>query len=257
MNAQSKFVWHDLMTTDVDAAKAFYGELFGWKYRGDDKDPYTHILAGDRDIGGMLKHDASHGPPFWMGYVSSDDVDATLAAVKQSGGRVYSPKRTIEKVGDFAVTGDPSGAAFAPFKFTGKSEPETNARPAPWTFCWDELLSSDPAAAAKFYSNVFGWGPESVEMGPMGTYTLFKRTGVKDEMNADKNAGGMIKLPPGVPQSSWLTYVGVDNVDAIAAKTTRLGGKVMSAPADIPNVGRFAVLIDPQNAAFAVLAPAP
>jgi predicted enzyme related to lactoylglutathione lyase len=160
-------------------------------------------------------------------------------------------------VGRFAVVADPQGAVFSPFIYTGKEgmAAETNARPAPYTFCWDELVTTDPDAAAKFYATVFGWGVESTDMPGFGKYTLLKRTGVKDEMNADKSAGGVMKAPPMVQHPFWMTYVAVPNADDAVAKAQKLGGKVLAPAMDIPNVGRFASFMDPMNAAFAVLAP--
>lgn len=254
---KSRFVWHDLMAADVEGAKRFYGELFGWRFdAGKSGGAYEHIWAGDRGIGGMVKIEAGQKiPPHWIGYVSVDDVKATVQAATRAGGHVVH-EESLPEVGDWAVVIDPQGAVLAPFKSKRPLEPETNERPAPFTFCWDELLTSDPDAAVKFYGALFGWGAEHMEMGDFGRYTLLKRIGVKDEMGADKNAGGLMKMPPGVPRPHWLSYVAVPNADETVAKVKRLGGTVLSPPMDIPNVGRFATLMDTQHAAFAVLAPA-
>ena len=75
-------------------------------------------------------------------------------------------------------------------------------------------------------------------------------------MGADKNAGGLMKLPPGVPRPFWLTYVGVENAEQSVDKAKRLGATITTPPMDIPNVGRFATMLDAQQAPFAVLAPA-
>jgi predicted enzyme related to lactoylglutathione lyase len=257
MGAQSRFIWHDLMTADVESAKRFYGEAFGWRFKGDAKGEYDHIEAGQKGIGGIFKLDASRGvPPHWVGYVTVDDVDATVSKVKQLGGKVHVPKTDIPETGQFAIAADPLGAVFAPFRYTGKgaNEPESNAMPEPYTFCWDELLASDPDAAARFYTTLFGWRADSMDMPGFGRYTLLKRPGIKDSDGNDKNAGGLMKSPPGVPVSFWLTYVAVPDTDQLVAKVTRLGAKVTAPPMDIPNVGRFATLLDPQNAALAVLA---
>ena len=146
---------------------------------------------------------------------------------------------------------------FSPFHHTGKDagKPASSARPAPWTFCWDELLTADPDKASKFYSAVFGWDIETMEMPNFGTYTLLKRKGVKDETGADKNAGGIMKLPPSVPHPFWLAYVAVPDCDAVVAKATKLGGVVPMPPMDIPDVGRIATILDPQQVPIAVLAP--
>jgi predicted enzyme related to lactoylglutathione lyase len=93
-------------------------------------------------------------------------------------------------------------------------------------------------------------------MGGFGTYTLLKRPGVKDGAGADKDAAGVMTSPPNAPHPPfWLTYIGVPNADAIADKLTKLGGKVMNKPMDVPNVGRFFPAMDPQGAAVAFLAP--
>jgi predicted enzyme related to lactoylglutathione lyase len=257
--SDAKFVWHDLLTSDVDGAKRFYGELLGWQFKKDAKDPYTLILLGGQDIGGMMslaEIGATGVPPNWVGYISTKNLDATLASIDKYGGRLVMPKRSIEHVGTFAVAADPQGAVFQPFQYGGLApKPETNERPAPSTFCWDELTTSDPAAAAKFYAAVYGWGVETVDIAGM-TYTLLKRTGVKDEMGADKNAAGVAGMPPDAQfPPAWQAYVAVADADATAARVKTLGGAVLMEPMDIPNVGRFFPSADPQGAAISFLGP--
>jgi hypothetical protein len=247
------------MTKDVEAAKKFYGELLGWTFKGSEGGPaYEHISANGKMIGGMMKLEQPGVPPHWLGYVSADDVRGSVSLVEKNGGKVHVPPQDIPKVGQFAITTDPQGAVFAPFHHTGEGsdEPETNDRPAPFTFCWDELMTKDAEKSARFYEAVFGWKAQTMEMGGFGTYTLLKRPGVKDSTGDDKNAAGIMTLPKDAPMPPfWLTYVGVPNADAVAEKLTKLGGKVMNPPMDIPNVGRFFPAMDPQNAAIAFLAP--
>src|SRR5581483_8156071 len=259
MGAKSRFMWHDLMAADVEGAKKFYGELFGWHFKRGDAGEYEHIMAGEQGIGGIMQLDKKMGaPPHWLGYVTVDDVDASVAAIKQHGGKVHVPKIEIPEVGQFAITADPTGGVFSPMHYTGKDagKPEANTPPGPWTFYWDELWTSDPDAAAKFYASAFGWGVEHMEMPGFGRYTLLKRTGVKDAKGMDKSAGGVMKLPPNVPHSFWLAYVAVPNADATVEKAKKLGATLMAPPMDIPNVGRFAVATDREHVPFAVLAPA-
>lgn len=258
--SKSRFMWHDLMTKDVEAAKKFYADLLGWTYSKGESGPmpYEHVLANGKHIGGMMKLEQPGVPPHWLGYVSVDDVDASVGAVQKNGGKILMPKMDIPKTGQFAIAADPQGAVFSPFHFTGEgaSAPETNDRPAPFTFCWDELLTKDADAAARFYESIFGWKTQKIEMGGFGTYTLLKRPGVKDELGEDKNAGGIMTSPPNAQHPPfWLAYIAVPNADAMAEKLTKLGGKVMNPPMDIPNVGRFFPAMDPQNAAVAFLAP--
>ncbi len=256
MNSKPRFVWHDLNTKDVPAAKRFYGELFNWKFEGDSS--YEHIKAGEHMIGGVRAMTAKEQmPPHWLGYVGVDDVAGTVEKMSKQGGKVYMPATSMPNVGTFAVVADPTGGVLAPWKSARPDEDKEPAgRSGMFTFCWDELLTTNTEAAARFYGDVFGWGIEKMDMGAMGTYTLFKRAGVKDEMGADKSAAGMMQSPPDAPHPPfWLTYVAVPNADESVEKAKRLGGQVMAGPMDIPNVGRFAVMMDPQHASFAILQP--
>lgn len=114
-------------------------------------------------------------------------------------------------------------------------------------FSWNELMTTDPDAALKFYGALFGWTTEAMAM-PDGTYHVVKANGtaVGGVMAMPKEAGGM---PP-----CWGSYVTVDDVDATARRTKELGGKVIHGPQDIPGVGRFAVVSDPQGAVINVIA---
>lgn len=252
-----RFVWHDLNTKDLDGSKKFYSEIFNWKLESSDNDPYIHISAGDEMIGGMRQAGANEpGPTHWMGYVVVDDVAATVSSITSAGGKVYMPTTKMENVGTFAVTADPTGAVFAPWKSARPGEDvEKQTMPRVFTFCWDELMSTDPAAAGTFYEKVFGWKSRSVDMGGGMTYTLLDRPGIKNAKGDQASAGGMMKSPPGVPHSFWLAYVAVDNCDKLSERATRLGAKVTVPPQDIPNVGRFACWLDPQGAGIAILQP--
>jgi predicted enzyme related to lactoylglutathione lyase len=117
-------------------------------------------------------------------------------------------------------------------------------------FSWTELMTSDPASALSFYSALFGWTTEAMPM-PQGDYHVVKAAGtaVGGIMQMPREAGGM---PP-----SWGCYVTVDNVDACAEKVVALGGKVLHPPTDIPTVGRFAVIADPQGAWLNIMTYAP
>lgn len=252
-----RFVWHDLNTKQLDGSKQFYGEIFNWKFESSDNGPYLHIKAGTHMIGGVRQMDAKEQQPTsWLAYVAVDDVAATVGKITESGGKVHMPTTSIPNVGTFAVTADPSGAVFAPWKSArGGEDEERTEMPAPFTFVWDELVSTDPKAAGAFYSKVFGWSPRTMDMGGGETYTLFDRPGVKNFKGDQQSAGGMMKSPPGVPYSFWLPYIGVDNADKITERATRLGANVTVGPMDIPNVGRFACWMDPQGAAIAILQP--
>jgi predicted enzyme related to lactoylglutathione lyase len=119
-------------------------------------------------------------------------------------------------------------------------------RPQPGKFGWNELVTSNVPAAKKFYNTLLGW-----KIQPFGKgveYTLFKK--------GRDTVGGLMKCPqPGDHPAQWIPYVFVDDVDATAKKTARLRGKVLAEPFDVPDVGRIAVLVDPQGATFGIIKP--
>ena len=251
-----RFVWHDLKTTDPDAAKAFYGALFDWDIQDVPMEhgTYRMITAGEEGQGGIEAVPHESVPPHWLGYVTVADVDATTSEARNRGGQVHAEPMDIPGVGRFSVIGDPSGAVLAPFRSASGDLPDPAAMPTAGQFCWDELLSNDAAACEGFYPGVFAWHHTSMTM-PSGpdmpdfTYHIFKRGTGEDA----KDGAGMLQMPPGVEAPShWLPYVFVDDVDATCAKAVELGGTVCKEADDIPNIGRFAVLIDPQGAVFAL-----
>ena len=250
----SRFVWHDLSSSDVEGAKRFYGELFDWTFEGE---PYVHVKAGDQMIGGIRPREAhEQGPPCWLGYVLVEDVQQTVDRAKAANGQVYMPATEMPDVGTFAVMADPSGGVLAPWRSAHeKDNEESDAPPANHTFCWSELLSTDPAAATSFYCDVFGWEPEVQDMGPMGDYTLLGRPGTQNPMQPGKPAwaGGLYKAPDGVPQTFWLPYVQVEDADASAERARNLGAKLMAPPMDIPGIGRFFTFTDPESAVLACI----
>lgn len=249
-----RFVWHDLNTKDLEGSTKFYGELFDWTFEGEG---YLHIKAGDEMIGGIRQLAATESQPTsWLGYLGVDDVAATVTSITGHGGRVFMPTTKLENVGTFAVTADPTGAVFAPWTSARAGEDvERTELPKPSTFCWDELVSTDPKAAVAFYEKVFGWQGRALDMGNGTTYTLLDRPGVTNPKGEPQSAGGVMQSPPGVPHSYWIAYVGVDKCNKVAVRAKELGAEIMVGPQDIPNVGRFACFTDPQGASLAILQP--
>ena len=256
-----RFVWHDLMSTDPDASKAFYGALFGWDIQDVPMPHGTYRMIHDRPAdqggegqGGIEAVQQEGVPSHWIGYVTVPDVDAAAKSAAEHGGTVHLEPTDIPEVGRFAIVADPAGGVVAPFKSVHGELPEPEGMPQEGQFCWDELLSTDAAACEGFYPQLFPWHHSSMSM-PTGpdmpdfTYHLFKRG---PEENA-KDGAGMIQMPPEAEAPShWLPYIAVDDVDAMCAKAEGLGATVYKEPDDIPNIGRFAVLGDPQGASFAL-----
>jgi predicted enzyme related to lactoylglutathione lyase len=242
-----RFVWHDLMTTDVEKSKAFYTALFGWQLDEMNMGPFTLYLirVGDRRVGSLMPEKnipVSH----WVPYISVADTDEACERVEELGGKVCIGAGDVPKLGRFAVVSDPQGAMFSPLHRPDDAAPVAplGEPPAAGDFCWDELLTSDPDGAAEFYNGLVGWTHEAMPM-PGMTYHIMRRDG--------KDVAGAMQLPPDAAHPPlWLPYVAVGDVDASAATARDLGARVHMEPTDIPQVGRFAVIGDPTGATIAL-----
>jgi predicted enzyme related to lactoylglutathione lyase len=239
-----RFIWHELFSPDPKAALAFYSELFGWKPREMDMGPggkYTILQAGDRDVGGAVPAEATKGiPAHWNTYFTTRDVDATVQEVERLGGKTLMKAADIPHVGRFAVLADPQGAAFS---LLAPTEEREERDPSAGEFCWVELHTDDASKALGFYKKVFGWTSKELKFGE-SVYNELAREG-------GKGAGGITGKAMPSP-NAWLSYVVVDDVDASATRAAVLKGKVLAPPADIPNIGRFAVIQDPTGAVLAL-----
>jgi predicted enzyme related to lactoylglutathione lyase len=240
-----QFVWHDHLTRDPDAAIAFYSEVIGWTTERFGDSHYIMWVGSQGPMGGVLKlpdEVAGSGvPPHWIGNVQVADVDATVALARKLGGQAHTEPADIPTVGRFAVIADPQGASVSVFQPSGEMELHDTSRPG--EVCWNELLTSDAAAAFEFYSQLFGWKIlNQMDMGPMGTYRVY---GV-----GDKQLGGMMTAPQARPPT-WMYYVETDDLDSALERARRKGGKVLNGPMDVPG-GRIVALMDPQGAAFSL-----
>lgn len=251
-HAPGMFCWSELATTDQEAAKKFYTALFDWTF--DDSpigggETYTMLMKNGKNIGALYSQQKEQRerriPPNWLPYVAVESADQIAAKIKQGGGKVLTEPFDVMAHGRMAVFQDPADATFAVWQ--ANQHTGAGLVNEVGSVCWNELLTRDPSKAGPFYKQVFGWTDEAMPM-PQGTYTMFK----KDRAQA----AGMMKITPemGTLPSHWEIYFSVDDCDKCVAKAKQLGGKVMKPPADIPNVGRFAVLQDPQGAYFAIIA---
>jgi predicted enzyme related to lactoylglutathione lyase len=244
--------WIELHTSDVEGAKKFYGSVFGWKYKDLPIGPggtYHIPQLNGVDVGGTYKlmpEAAKMGMPSnWLTYFAVPNVDEAAKKASSLGGKVMREPMDVMDVGRMAVIQDPAGAAFA--VWTAKGSGNT-MRDEPGSFGWAQLNSTDTAKATKFYTQLFGWRPQVDPMpGGGGDYTTW--------MVGQTMAGGMMAMPPdaGPIPSHWLVYLATSDVDATHAKATAAGAQSYVAPADIPDIGRFSVLADPQGASFALV----
>jgi predicted enzyme related to lactoylglutathione lyase len=247
------FCWVELNANDVAKAKKFYTELFGWGANDitmPDGSPYTILTLGERHVGALTKlsDDAKKmgAPPNWLSFVAVTSADESASKAKSLGGTVVVPPMEAGP-GRFAILQDPAGATLALWQ--QHQSMGTFVYNEVGSLCWSELVSTNVDASGKFHANLFGWKTSAMDMGPAGTYTIFK--------GAERDAGGMMGAPEGVKHSAWLAYFAVADCDATVAKAEKGGAKVLMAPADIPNVGRFSVLSDPDGAVFAVIKLSP
>jgi uncharacterized protein len=244
-----RFVWHELHTTERVKAQKFYAALLPWEIQEfpmGSGEPYTLVKMGGKDIGGITKSMApAHVPPHWIAYIAVENVDAAAKKAKGLGASIKQEPTDIPGSGRFSVVTDPQGAAFALYSHAKPLDAEPEF-PPPGGFCWEELMTKDAAAAVEFYRGLFGYSVEEVDMGPMGTYRLLKR--------GDLRTAGVIQMPD-APRSQWLTYLAVPDVDTSTRNATELGAQVMTKPTDIPNIGRFSVVLDPAGAGFAFFTP--
>lgn len=247
------FVWYELMTTDAQAAERFYAEVVGWNMRdsGMPGGRYTIVSAGEAGVGGIMGFPPEGCPPGaspgWTGYIAVDDVDAYAGRVKAAGGAILRDPDDIPGVGRFAVAADPYGAPFVLFRPTSTEAPPRPAPGSPGTIGWHELHAGDGPTAFAFYAGLFGWQKDqAMDMGPMGTYQLFK---------ADAEAiGAVMTKPPQIPAPFWLFYFAVEAIDAAHARVTGNGGEVLNGPMEVPGGSWIVQCRDPQGAMFALVA---
>jgi uncharacterized protein len=246
------FCWIELATTDQNAAKKFYGSLFGWNANDTPMGPgdfYTIFqLEGRAAAAGctLRKEQLDQSvPPHWMLYVTVENADASVGRAAKLGGKVLAPAFDVFEAGRMAVLQDTAGATFCVWQAKGNQG--TGITGVDGTLCWADLSTPDHPGAAKFYSGLFGWNViEDKDDDPPSGYLHIK--------NGEDFIGGVLPLArrkPGTPPR-WLPYFLVSNCDGAVAKAKQLGARVYMEPMTVENVGRWAVVADPQGAVFAV-----
>jgi predicted enzyme related to lactoylglutathione lyase len=236
-NPAGDFIWYELMTTDAEGAKAFYDAVVGWnisegaaEYAG-----YRMIATGDGGFaGGVLPITAemqTHGArPGWLGYLNVSDVDEKAASIETAGGKKYMGPHDIPNVGRIAMMADPQGAPFyvmKPIPPAGReNEPSTAFSPTDRGRCaWNELSTSDPVAARRFYGEQFGWTSDNF-------------------------------MDMGEQPSHWRFYFRVPSVGKAKGVVEAKGGKVVMGPMEVPGGDHIVIGIDPQGAEFALVGKA-
>jgi len=235
-----KFVWHEQVSSDPKQGQEFYTQLFGWGtevYKPGEVD-YAMISSGGRTHGGFGKAMEGAPPPHWLSHIHVNDLDKTIEKAKGAGGKVAAGPFEMGEIGRMAIIADPQGA------YVSAYQPEGEAGNAEGVFVWDELGTTDVDGAQRFYEAVFGWTTN--DMGAeYGGYRIFNR--------GETGIAGLMTNPDASMPAYWTPYVAVEDPDATVAKAKELGGSLLVEPMDVPKVGRFAVLQDPQGATFGII----
>ncbi|WP_217227125.1 VOC family protein [Streptomyces anulatus] len=250
--------WVDLGTPDLDAATAFYRELFGWELvpGGPEVGGYGMLTLDGRNVGGVMTVSEEESPSAWSVSFQSPDIAATAAAVERAGGSAAFEPMDVLDLGSMGGFTDPAGAYFAAWQ--PKKHPGFGVVQEPGSFLWAELYTSDVPAAAAFFNDVFGWGTDQLKVeGTDYTYTTVHPAGAGPEASF----GGLVRMGD-VPSEAargphWLPYFAVADVDATVATAKRLGGTETLAAMDVPGVGKMANVADPFGAVLAVMRPEP
>jgi uncharacterized protein len=243
-----KVVWNDLVTQDLDVARRFYGELFGWTFEqstAPSGQPYLLARSGRIFVAGMVAVNSPSKDVVlsrWLPYMSVSDVDASVAKATAGGATVLVGARDVN-LGRVAVIEDKEGAVLGLARSRIGDPDDTTTAPAPGRVVWTELLANDPASASQFYQTVIGVTARTMERHG-GPYTLLSARGT--------DRAGVLKNPADDAAPVWLTYFGVEDPVAAAARVEALGGKVILPPSPQLRDGTMAVVTDPTGALFAL-----
>lgn len=221
--------WVELASADPTRAAEFYGELFGWESAGD------RFKLGGRAVAGLTRSRLDR-PDGWLTHLSTPDLEETLEQVALSGGHCLSHPAEAHG-GRRAIVADPSGAIIGLWQ--GHDFAGAQAGGEPGTMSWPELITDDPYAAARFYGSAFGW-------------LLRHDFGTGEWLNQAHDA--IAGLAAGHGGAWWRTAFQVDDIRQAAEHCERLGGTVVSQPAEA-GLSAFAELADPYGARFTVAAP--
>jgi uncharacterized protein len=264
--------WLETMQHDPEAAKEFYGGLFGWSFENTAPEgapgPYYVAELHGLNVAAIGGPQRAVTPPNWNAYTAVESVDRAASRVRQAGGTVISEPMDIPGAGRMATFADAEGAMFSVWEADGFIGAQLVNEPGTWNF--SELHTADANAAARFYRSVFDWGVLDFDVGE-ASYKFFSLEGYGDflgknnpefreRIEADAGAKAFADVvatlidsssePDATAPPHWSVSFAVDDADAIAAEAERLGGKVLVPPFDVEPV-RMTVLADPQGAVFA------
>jgi uncharacterized protein len=242
--APGTFCWAGLATSDPAAATAFYTGLFRWQREAGDAGAYTILRHAGKDVAILYRQTAqaraAGAPPHWTSYSSVQDAGATAARAGELGGAaVFREPFDVVDAGRVAAIRDPTGAMMSLWQ--PRSRVGATLVNDVGALCWNELATSDVERAKSFFGELLGWQYEADDSGYVTIRTADGLNGgMREQTESERDT------PP-----SWLPYFKVESADGALAQAAQLGGCELAPTTETPR-GRFAVIADPQGAAFAV-----
>jgi len=239
-----KAIWHDLVTEDPAAAQRFYEGLFGWSFEkttGSGGHAYSVARSGNVWVAGIVAVTPStNGEKLsrWLPYLSVDDVDRAVETSVSAGGTVAATARNVP-LGRVAAIVDREGAVIGLARSDIGDPDDNTTAAAPGRVIWTELLTNDVAAATEFYRRVVGFDVRTIKRRG-GEYTLLGNNGI--------DRAGILENPQPDWSPVWLTYFGVKDVGAVAARAEELGGQILVPVSPEIREGTMAVVEDPTGA---------
>jgi predicted enzyme related to lactoylglutathione lyase len=242
--------WVDLATPDVDAAEAFYGELFGWTTFSpgtvEQTGGYKFFLSGGRKVAGVSPLMTEGQPVVWSTYFATDDVDALAGRVRDFGGISMFDPMDVMDAGRMGFFAHDAGGAFGAWQAGTHTGAELVNEPV--SLAWNTLITPHPEDAAAFFGLIFGLSTETQRIG--GDEYVFFTLG-------EDGIAGLMGPPPGMPDgvpAFWGVSFAVADADATAALAVERGGTLLQEPYDMSGIGRLAAITDPWGASFSVVA---
>ncbi|MEU9131971.1 VOC family protein [Kitasatospora sp. NPDC048540] len=242
--------WVDGRFADPAAAQRFYGDVLDWTFveRPVESGGGARAYADGRAVADLVPPPPGQaGQSAWCLYFASPDAAATARRIRAAGGRVLTGPAETGRLGTVLLAADPGGVPFG-VRQSGTAA-GVERRRGPDGFSWAEVYTRDPAASDAFFTAVFPYGVRRMEDGGLD-FKVF-------DLDGEPVLGRLAmtdEFPPGLPPYIGV-YFTVRDCDAAVATTLERGGRTVFGPLDSP-FGRFAALIDPHGAAFAVLDPA-
>jgi predicted enzyme related to lactoylglutathione lyase len=250
---QGKVIWHELLTEDMAAAKHFYGELFGWSFEtiGSNNDEvaaanYTMAFRDGNPVAGMIDarlfEDGHENLSQWVSVISVGDVEYTTTEIRKMGGSVLGGPTDLADRGHISAVADTQGALFAVLQTSAGDPLDTD--PEVGDFLWDELWTDDVSKATEFYSDLLGYEARSETVEDDSSYKYLAAQGYPRVAIIKNEVEGL--------DPTWVSYIRVEDVRAVAAKVEGLGGRILLEPRANPIGGELAIVSDPTGAGIVI-----